>query len=65
MPADDAESNDLQRRSCRNDRAVTQCIQEIAETRIRYGDQHIHALLLRKDWLINHNKSMGSLADKV
>lgn len=34
-------------RSCRDDRALTQRIREIAETRIRYGVQRIHILLRR------------------
>nr|CCG55378.1 insertion element IS2A uncharacterized 48,2 kDa protein [Erwinia piriflorinigrans CFBP 5888] len=44
-------------RSCRDDRALTQRIREIAETRIRYGVQRIHILLLREGWLVNHKKT--------
>ncbi len=44
-------------RSCRDDRAVTLRIREIAETRIRYGVQRIHILLRREGWLINHKKT--------
>ncbi len=43
--------------SRRDDRAVTQRIREIAETRIRYGVQRIHILLRREGWLINHKKT--------
>lgn len=43
-------------RSCRDDRALTQRIREIAETRIRYGVQRIHILLRREGWRINHKK---------
>lgn len=43
--------------SRRDDRAVTQRIREIAETRIRYGVQRIHILLRRECWLINHKKT--------
>lgn len=44
-------------RSCRNDRALTQRIREIAETRLRYGVQRIHILLRREGWLVNHKKT--------
>lgn len=44
-------------RSCRDDRAITQRIREIAETRVRYGVQRIHILLRREGWLINHKKT--------
>ncbi|WP_455821049.1 IS3 family transposase [Pseudomonas cerasi] len=44
-------------RSCRDDRALTQRIREIAETRIRYGVQRIHILLRREGWLVNHKKT--------
>lgn len=44
-------------RSCRDDRALTQRIREIAETRIRYGAQRIHILLRREGWLVNHKKT--------
>ncbi|POE23012.1 hypothetical protein BV923_07125 [Pectobacterium odoriferum] len=44
-------------RSCRDDRAITQRIREIAETRVRYGVQRIHTLLRREGWLINHKKT--------
>lgn len=44
-------------RSCRDERAITQRIREIAETRIRYGVQRIHILLRREGWLINHKKT--------
>ncbi len=43
--------------SRRDDRAVTQRIREIAETRVRYGVQRIHILLRREGWLINHKKT--------
>lgn len=46
-------------RSCRDDRALTQWIWEIAETRIRYGVQRIHILLRREGWLVNHKKPIG------
>nr|OYN52436.1 hypothetical protein B7L52_21500 [Pectobacterium carotovorum] len=29
----------------------------MAETRIRYGVQHIHGLLRREGWLISHKKT--------
>ncbi|HED1257264.1 IS3 family transposase [Enterobacter ludwigii] len=44
-------------RSCRDDRALTQRIREIAEARVRYGCQRIHILLRREGWLINHKKT--------
>ena len=44
-------------RSCWDDRALTQRIREIAETRIRYGVQRIHILLRREGWLVNHKKT--------
>jgi len=44
-------------RRCRDDRALTQRIREIAETRIRYGVQRIHILLRREGWLVNHKKT--------
>lgn len=44
-------------RSCRDDRALTHRIREIAETRIRYGCPRIHILLRREGWLVNHKKT--------
>lgn len=44
-------------RSCRDDRAITQRIREIAETRVRYGVQRIYILLCREGCLINHKKT--------
>ncbi len=44
-------------RSCRDDRAITQRIREIAETRVRYGVQRIHILLRWEGCLINHKKT--------
>ncbi len=44
-------------RSCRDDRALTQRIREIAAARVRYGCQRIHILLRREGWLINHKKT--------
>ncbi|MBO1587285.1 IS3 family transposase [Yersinia pseudotuberculosis] len=44
-------------RSHRDDRAITQRIREIAETRIRYGCPRIHILLRREGWLVNHKKT--------
>ena len=44
-------------RSCRDDRALTQRINEIAEARVRYGYERIHVLLRREGWLINHKKT--------
>lgn len=44
-------------RSRRDDRAITQRIREIAETRIRYGYERIHILLRREGWLINRKKT--------
>lgn len=44
-------------RSCRDDRALTHRIREIAEARVRYGCQRIHILLRREGWLINHKKT--------
>lgn len=44
-------------RSCRDDRAVTMRIREIAETRIRYGCPRIHIQLRREGWVINHKKT--------
>ncbi len=46
-----------QYRSCRDDRALTDQIREIAETRIRYGYPRIHILLRREGWLVNHKKT--------
>ncbi|OON33512.1 transposase [Izhakiella australiensis] len=43
--------------SCRDDRALTRRIREIAETRIRYGCQRIHILLRREGWRVNHKKT--------
>lgn len=43
--------------SCRDDRALTQRIWEIAEILIRYGVQRIHILLRREGWLVNHKKN--------
>ena len=43
-------------RSCHDDRALTQRIREIAETRIRYGVQRIDMVLRREGWLVNHKK---------
>ncbi len=42
---------------CRDDRALTHRIREIAEARVRYGCQRIHILLRREGWLINHKKT--------
>ena len=42
-------------RSCRNDRALTQRIREIAETRLRDGVQRIHILLRREGWEIGRD----------
>lgn len=44
-------------RSCRDDRALSLRIKEIAETRIRYGYERIHVLLRREGWLVNHKKT--------
>lgn len=44
-------------RSCRDDRAITWRIWEIAETRIRYGCQLIHILVRREGWLVNHKRT--------
>lgn len=44
-------------RSCRDDRALTHRIREIAEARVRYGCLRIHILLRREGWLINHKKT--------
>lgn len=44
-------------RCCRDDRALTQRIREIAAARVRYGCQCIHILLRREGWLINHKKT--------
>lgn len=44
-------------RSCRDDRALTHRIREIAEARVRYGCQRIHILLRREGWLVNHKKT--------
>ena len=44
-------------RSCRDDRAITRRIRELAVTRIRYGCQRIHILLRREGWLVNHKKT--------
>lgn len=43
--------------SCRDDRALTHRIREIAEARVRYGCQRIHILLRREGWLVNHKKT--------
>lgn len=44
-------------RCCRDDRALTMRIREIAQTRVRYGCQRIHVLLRREGWLVNHKKT--------
>jgi len=44
-------------RSCRDDRAITQRILEIAETHIRYCYERIHILLRREGWLVNRKKT--------
>jgi putative transposase len=43
-------------RTVRDDRALRQCILEIAETRVRYGYKRIHVLLRREGWRVNHKK---------
>jgi len=43
--------------SCRDDRALTQRIRAITETRIRYGCERIHILLRREGWRVNHKKT--------
>lgn len=44
-------------RNCRDCRALTQRIREIAAARVHYGCQRIHILLRRKGWLVNHKKT--------
>ncbi|MFJ5477582.1 IS3 family transposase [Pectobacterium carotovorum] len=44
-------------RSCRDGRALTQRIREIAAARVLYGCQSIHILLRREGWLVNHKKT--------
>lgn len=41
----------------RDDRAVRKRINEIAETRVRFGMWRIHTLLRREGWRINHKKT--------
>jgi len=39
-----------------SDLALRARIKEIAQTRIRYGYQHIHILLRREAWCVNQSK---------